>query len=213
MKCPDGRACHLCQFDRPQFCLINRPARSIRGEDRGPSRLDDVGQAEKAFARTTGTRTAHGIEAKHPENPCNELAVEALADQDHSAGPAKIKCAGKNALMPKAVDLRSGLFSLSYRDHAGFAGHVEAPRSANHAEQSPHNARNDGQHDALTNGEFGARFGSHSSKFSCAGCTFVATDLSCTAASGSVPATWRVFRTSGSPRDKAVSRTTIQPRC
>jgi hypothetical protein len=157
MESPNRCAGHLRQFNRSHFRAVDRSARPVRGKNRRAPRLEDVRQTQQPFARAAGTGAAYGIKAKHAENPCNELAVEAAANQDYGAGSAKVESAGKHALVPEAVDLGSGLLPLAHWDNAWFADYIEAPGAANHVEQGPHDARNEGQHNALTPREFGAR--------------------------------------------------------
>ena len=167
VKGADGRAGHLRQLDGTHLGLIDGAERSVGGEDGGAAGFDDVGQAEQPLARAAAAGTAHGIEAKDFENAGNQLAVEALADEDHGAGVAEVDRAGQYALVPEAVDVGRGLLA---RDGGGdaFRGEdLETPGKAGEPDQRRDDARDDGQDQALDEGEAGMGFGGHCIDFSC----------------------------------------------
>ena len=61
-------------------------------------------QSPQPLARAARTGAAHGVESEQLKNARDQLAVKALADEDHGEGVAEIDSAGQNALMPEAED-------------------------------------------------------------------------------------------------------------
>ena len=103
----------------------------------------------------------HSIEAEHLQGARNQLAVEALTDKDDSAGVTEIDRTRKHALVPEAVDFGSGFFAKDNGDDAFFGEDFKAPGAADEGEKYPDDAGNDGQGQALAQGESGGGFGGH----------------------------------------------------
>ena len=129
VKCADGCARCLRKLNRPHLGLIDWASRAVGGEDCGATGLNDLLKSEQAFARITGTGSAYGIEAKHLEDARDQLAVEALADENDCIRFPKVEGTGKHALVPEAVDFRAGLLPEENWSDTLFRDHLEAPRS------------------------------------------------------------------------------------
>ena len=101
---------------------------------------------------------------KSSQDARDQLAVEALADEDHGAGVAEVDRAGQDALVPEAEDLGACTSSPRRRGVTPSSAMTSKRQvRPSEPEQRPDHARNDGQHKALDEGESGLVFGGHSS--------------------------------------------------
>src|ERR1700756_166380 len=183
VKCADRRAGCLRQLDWSHLGLVDRSAWAVRREDRRPAGLNDPIQAQQSYMRASRARSAHRVEPEHPEDACDELAIKTAADQDYGAGTTKVHGAGKHALMPEAVDLRSGLLAEDNGGHTILGDDFKPPCDAGEPKQRPHQTRHHSQHNSLAQCNSEAGFGSHFP------------DFSCSAASERFQGSWRVSRT------------------
>src|ERR1700743_2351173 len=94
------------------------------------ARLDDVSQSQQSFASAARARAAHGVEAEQTQDAGDQFAINAAADENDCSRTAKIKCARQHALVPEAVNLRSGFPAAAHRRDAFFGDDFEAPRAA-----------------------------------------------------------------------------------
>ena len=150
MKCADARTGKSGELDGAGFRLVNRAARAVGGEDCGTAGFDSVLEAEQALARAARAGAAHGFVSEELESARDELAVEALADDDGCAAAAEVERAGQNTLMPEAKNFSGRSGAEGKRRGAFFGDGFKTPGSADDREQHPDEARNNGQHDSLT---------------------------------------------------------------
>ena len=117
------------------------------GEDGGAACFDNVLEAKQRFLCAARAGAADGFVSKEPECARDELAIEALADDDGCAGASEIKRAGQNALVPEAEDLGACALAEGKWGGAQFGDCLEAPGAADKREQRPNEARDNGQNE------------------------------------------------------------------
>ena len=150
MKRSDARAGESGELDGARLGAKNRAARAVGGQDRGTAGFDDALEAEQPFPCAARAGTAHCLVSEELESASDELAVEALADDDRRAGAAEVKRAGQNTLVPEAEDFSRCSGAEGKRRGSFFGDGFEAPGSADDREQRANEARNYSQRDALT---------------------------------------------------------------
>ena len=153
------------ELDGAQLGAKDRAARTVGGEDRGAAGFNDLLEAKQRLLAAARAGAAHGSVSEELKSARDELAVEALADDDGRAGAAEVKRAGQNTLMPEAEDLGGCSGAAGKRRCAFFGDGFKAPSAANEREQRPDETRNNGQQDALAEGKLLAGCVGHSSRF------------------------------------------------
>src|SRR3984957_11682835 len=130
MERADARAGESGELDGAEFRAINRAARSVGGEDRRVAGFDNLLETEQAFARAARAGAAHGFVSEELKRAGDELAVEALADDDGCPCSAEVKSAGQNALVPEAEDFGGGSGAERKRRCSLFGDGFKAPGAA-----------------------------------------------------------------------------------
>jgi len=153
MKTADGRLCELCKTDWARFRLIDRAAWPVGSEDGRCAAIENTTQCDKAFAAAARAGAANGMIAETLKSTRNELAIKGLADKDRRVSAAVVVGTGQHALVPEAVDLAAGCETVKGWRDAFFSEHFKAPGAPNDSEQSPDEAGNDGEGQALGEGK------------------------------------------------------------
>ena len=161
MECADGRAGELGELDGARLGAIDGSARTVGGEDGGRAALDDLLEAEEAVAAAGGAGAARGMETEELEGAGDELAVEALADDDGGVGAAEVEGAGEHALMPEAEYLGGCAIAFGEGNRAVFGEDFKAPGAADGRQQRPDEAGHEGEDETLAKSERRTRLVGH----------------------------------------------------
>ena len=93
------------------------------------------------------------MKAKQIQDASDQLDVKASADQDGGLGATEVDGAREHALIPETEDARACAFAPEERGDTFFGDFFKAPGKTDEREESPDETRNDGQEQALREGE------------------------------------------------------------
>lgn len=147
----DGGIDELGQLDDAGFGDHGRASGAVGGD--GAVVAGKVGtlQVAQAGSAITGTGAADSDEAEALDGAGDQFAVEAAADEDGHAMVAKAPRRGQQAAVPKGID--RGWRHVIAGKSAGVGDVFVAKGNPKAADNGARDARNDGEDDALLQGE------------------------------------------------------------
>ena len=151
VACADRSVDQLGKLSNARFGHHRRPPRPVRSNGAVvPIEISSlhIAQTRSPVARA---RATHKTKPHLFSSPSDQLAIEALADQQRETVVAKRPHTGQQTSMPEGIDSRRR--DVEANNGAGFANMLEAKGGTEAFGDDARNPRNDCQDDALLQSE------------------------------------------------------------